>query len=119
MKKSVCYILCTIMALASVSVPQRASADSRLLADVEQTLVASCNIGMGYAIKPVKKNVESNIITTFTDFTGESAPSSNMGERAGKKWYTSLLQGFTKMIIKVIRFIPSQFDKLVMHLVRM
>ena len=59
MKKSVCYILCTIMALASISVPQRASADSRLLADVEQTLVASCNIGMGYAIKPVKKNVES------------------------------------------------------------
>lgn len=116
MKKSVCYILCTIMALASVSVPQSASADSRLLADVEQTLVASCNIGMGYAIKPVKKNVESNIITTFTD--SESAPSSNMGERAGKKWYTSLLQGFTKMIIKVIRFIPSQFDKLVMHLVR-
>ncbi len=50
MKKSVCYILCTIMALASVSVPQSASADSRLLADVEQTLVASCNIGMGYAI---------------------------------------------------------------------
>lgn len=96
MKKSVCYILCTIMALASVSVPQRASADSRLLADVEQTLVASCNIGMGYAIKPVKKNVESNIITTFTDFTSESAPSSNMDERAGKKWYASLLQGFTK-----------------------
>ena len=74
---------------------------------------------MGYAIKPVKKNVESNIITTFTDFTSESAPSSNMGEHAGKKWYASLLQGFTKMIIKVIRFIPSQFGKLVMHLVRM
>ena len=107
------------MALASVSVPQRANADSRLLANVEQTLVASCNIGMGYAIKPVKKNVESNIITTFTDFTNDTNSSSSMSERAGKKWYASLLQGFTKVIIKVIRFIPSQFDKLVMHLARM